>query len=94
MRQRRDQDRDRDKGRDRLRRRRGRRKVCRFCQDRAAYIAFKNIGRLRQFTNDRGAVMPRRQTGTCARHQRELTSAIKRAREMALLPFVVEDATR
>ncbi len=94
---RRDRDRDRDdrgRDRDKLRKRRGRRKVCRFCADHAAFIDFKNVGRLRQFVNDRGCIMPRRQTGTCSIHQRELTSAIKRAREMALLPFVVEDVTR
>lgn len=70
--------------------RRSRRKVCAFCAEKIEYIDYKHVGRLRRFITDRGKIIPRRQTGTCASHQRELAQAIKRAREMALLPFVAE----
>lgn len=68
--------------------RRGRRKVCAFCVDRAEHIDYKDISKLRRFMTDRAKIMPRRMTGTCAHHQRMLTVAIKRARQVALLPFV------
>lgn len=68
--------------------RKGRRKVCAFCVDKVETIDYKDIARLRKFTSDRAKILPRRVTGTCARHQRELTVAIKRARQLALLPFV------
>ena len=67
--------------------RRGRRKVCAFCVDKVEEIDYKDTARLRKFTSDRGKILPRRVTGTCACHQRELTSAIKRARHVALLPY-------
>lgn len=67
--------------------RRHRRKVCDFCQDDVDHIDYKDADSLRQYVPDRGKIMPRRSTGTCARHQRMLTRAIKRAREIALLPF-------
>lgn len=70
--------------------RRPRRKVCAFCVDKVDYIDYKNISRLRRFVTDRGKIVPRRTTGTCAEHQRALTRAIKRAREIALLPFTAE----
>ncbi|MDH7602203.1 MAG: 30S ribosomal protein S18 [Armatimonadota bacterium] len=70
--------------------RRVRRKVCAFCVEKIEYIDYKNVSRLRRFITDRGKIIPRRQTGTCALHQRALARAIKRAREMALLPFVAE----
>jgi len=70
--------------------RRPRRKVCAFCVDKVEYIDYKNISRLRRFVTDRGKIIPRRTTGTCASHQRSLTHAIKRAREIALLPFTAE----
>jgi small subunit ribosomal protein S18 len=70
--------------------RRVRRKVCAFCVEKVEYIDYKNVSRLRRFITDRGKIIPRRQTGTCASHQRALARAIKRAREMALLPFVAE----
>jgi small subunit ribosomal protein S18 len=54
------------------------------------HIDYKNVSRIRRFVSDRGKISPRRQTGTCARHQRSLTSAIKRARVIALLPFTAE----
>lgn len=69
---------------------RGRRKTCTFCMDDIDNVDYKDVGRLRRFLSDRGKILPRRITGTCARHQRQLTKAIKRARFMALLPYVVD----
>jgi small subunit ribosomal protein S18 len=71
--------------------RRPRRKVCAFCTNKVEYIEYKDIPTLRRYVSDRGKIVPRRSTGTCARHQRELTQAIKRAREIALLPFVIDE---
>ena len=68
--------------------RKGRRKVCQFCVDKCECIDYKDIARLRRFLSERAKILPRRVTGTCARHQRDLTVAIKRARQIALLPFV------
>ncbi len=68
----------------------GRRKVCSFCVDKVKTIDYKDAGRLRRFISDRGKIEPRRKTGTCARHQRLLTLALKRARHIALLPFTAE----
>lgn len=73
---------------DRPRGKRGRKKVCGFCVDKVTGIDYKDIPRLRRFLSERGKIVPRRVTGTCARHQRQLTLAIKRARHIALLPFV------
>lgn len=67
---------------------RGRKKVCSFCVDRIDYIDYKDISRLRKYTSERAKIIPRRVTGTCAKHQRELTIAIKRARHLALLAYV------
>ncbi len=67
--------------------RKGRKKVCSFCVERVEVIDYKDIGRLNRFISDRSKILPRRVTGTCAGHQRELTTAIKRARIIALLPF-------
>jgi small subunit ribosomal protein S18 len=64
-----------------------RRKFCRFCADKEIAIDYKNADMLRDFTTERGKIIPRRITGTCARHQRRLTLAIKRARQMALLYY-------
>lgn len=69
---------------------RSRRKVCAFCVDRVEHIDYKDTGKLRRFLSERGKIVPRRVTGTCAHHQRELTVAIKRARHIALLPYVSE----
>ena len=66
---------------------RRRRKVCSFCLDHVEVIDYKEIARLRRYLSDRGKILPRRMTGTCARHQRRLTLALKRARHIALLPF-------
>ncbi|MBQ1950446.1 MAG: 30S ribosomal protein S18 [Clostridia bacterium] len=68
--------------------RRGHRKVCQFCVDKVDYIDYKDVARLRRFMSERAKILPRRVTGTCARHQRALTTAIKRARQIALVPFV------
>lgn len=65
-----------------------RRKVCAFCVDKIRVVDYKDVKRLQRFVSERGKILPRRRTGTCARHQRTLTTAIKRARHMALLPFV------
>ncbi|HUS13642.1 MAG TPA: 30S ribosomal protein S18 [Chloroflexia bacterium] len=65
-----------------------RRKVCQFCADKLPYIDYKDVSRLRRYLSERGKIEPRRKTGTCARHQRALTVALKRARHIALLPFV------
>jgi small subunit ribosomal protein S18 len=65
-----------------------RRKVCRFCADTSLVINYKDSKMLKFFISERGKIIPRRITGTCAKHQRNLTHAIKRARTIALLPFV------
>ncbi len=67
--------------------RKGRRKVCTFCVEKTAFIDYKDVAKLRRFTSERAKILPRRITGTCAKHQRELTTAIKRARQIALLPY-------
>lgn len=72
------------------RRRRGGRKVCRFCADKVEEITYKDTNRLRSFMTDRGKLLPRRITGNCAAHQRQLTRAVRRARALALLPYVSE----
>ncbi|GBC95925.1 30S ribosomal protein S18 [bacterium HR16] len=69
---------------------RRRRKVCGFCVDKIAYIDYKNVARLRRYITDRGKIVARRTSGNCAKHQRQLAKAIKRARHLALLPFVAE----
>lgn len=66
------------------------RKVCSFCVEKIEYIDYKEISRLRRFVSDRGKILPRRVTGTCARHQRPLTTALERARAIALLPYTTE----
>ena len=73
---------------ERPRGRKGRRKVCSFCVDKIDTIDYKDVARLRRFVSERAKILPRRVTGTCARHQRELTVAIKRARHLAMLPYV------
>ena len=69
---------------------RKRKKVCSFCVDKVAHIDFKDTAKLRRYLSERGKILPRRTTGTCAAHQRQLTVAIKRARHIALLPYVAE----
>ena len=70
--------------------RRTRPKACQFCVDKIQDINYKDVGRLRQMVTERGKIRARNQTGTCATHQRKVAAAIKRARNMALLPFVAE----
>ena len=67
--------------------RKGRKKVCNFCVDHVDTIDYKDVTKLRRFISERAKILPRRVTGTCAHHQRELTTAIKRARHVALLPY-------
>ncbi len=65
----------------------GKKKVCQFCVDKSKAIDYKDVSRLRKYITEKGKIVPRRQTGVCSTHQRELANAIKRARIMALLPF-------
>lgn len=70
--------------------RRPRRKVCSFCVDKVEEIDYKDVAKLRRYVTERGKILPRRISGNCAKHQRQLTTAIKRARNVALLPFTCE----
>lgn len=70
--------------------RKPRRKVCLFCVDKVDHIDYKDAAKLRRFTTERGKILPRRISGNCAKHQRQVTLAIKRARNIALLPFTAE----
>ena len=70
--------------------RKPRRKVCSFCVDKVEDIDYKDVAKLRRYVTERGKILPRRISGNCAKHQRQLTSAIKRARKVALLPFTCE----
>ncbi|MDD6763837.1 MAG: 30S ribosomal protein S18 [Clostridiales bacterium] len=70
--------------------RRPKRKVCMFCVDKVDQIDYKDTAKLRRYVSERGKIVPRRISGNCAKHQRQLTTAIKRARIVALLPFVAE----
>jgi small subunit ribosomal protein S18 len=69
---------------------RKRRKVCQFCVEKCETIDYKDAVKLKRYISERSKILPRRTTGTCAMHQRQLTTAIKRARQIALLPFVTE----
>ncbi len=69
---------------------RKRRRICRFCEDHMNFIPYDDDRILRRFINERGKIVPRRVSGNCAKHQRALTRAIKRARHLAILPFVSE----
>ena len=71
-------------------RRPARRKVCSFCLEKAAAIDYKDVAKLRKYLTEKGKILPSRMTGTCAKHQRELAVAIKRARQMALIPYVAD----
>ena len=64
--------------------------MCKFCVDKVDLVDYKDVRRLRGFVSDRGKIIPRRISGSCARHQRQLTHAIRRARSMALLPYTAE----
>ena len=67
-----------------------RKKVCIFCADKVAFIDYKDSNKLRKFISERGKILPRRMMGTCAKHQREVNVAIKRARQVALLPYIAD----
>ena len=67
-----------------------RKKVCVFCGDKNGVIDYKNVAMLKKYVSERGKILPRRITGTCAKHQRAMTVAIKRARHIALMPYTVE----
>jgi len=69
---------------------RRRKKVCIFCADKIEFIDYKDSAKLRKFISERGKILPRRISGTCSKHQRELNTAIKRARQVALLPYVTD----
>ena len=70
--------------------RRPRRKVCSFCVDKVEELDYKDVAKLRRYITERGKILPRRISGNCAKHQRQMTTAIKRARNVALLPFTCE----
>ena len=67
---------------------RRRKKVCAFCADKIEHIDYKDVARLKKCVSERSKILPRRITGTCAKHQRQLTTAIKRARQIAILPYI------
>lgn len=77
------------RGGDLFKKRGGRRRICRFCADKTLTIDYKDAQALRYFITDRGKIVPRRISGNCAKHQRALTRAIKKARSIALMPFTV-----
>ena len=79
-----------EKKNDRRNAKKGRKKVCNFCVEKVEYIDYKDVPRLRRYIFDRAKILPRRVTGTCAKHQRELTTAIKRARHIAILPYTAD----
>lgn len=70
--------------------RRPKRRVCAFCVDKVEHIDYKDTGRLQRFLTERGKILPRRVSGNCAKHQRAMTRAVKRARIVALLPFTID----
>ncbi|AKX92959.1 30S ribosomal protein S18 [Neomoorella thermoacetica] len=69
---------------------RSRKRVCSFCVDKIEQVDYKDVNRLRRYISERGKILPRRISGNCAHHQRQLTRAIKRARALALLPYTAE----
>jgi small subunit ribosomal protein S18 len=81
---------DKSEGKGGMRMRRARKKVCSFCVDKATDIDYKEVVKIRKYVSERGKILPRRISGNCAKHQRQLTVAIKRARHIALLPYTAE----
>ena len=65
-------------------------RICRFCEEKVTYIDFRDDKKLMRFTTEQGKIIPRRTSGTCAKHQRQLVRAIKRARHLALIPYIAE----
>ena len=76
------------------RRRFGRRKICRYCADKGLIIDYKDIENLKYYLSERGKIVPRRISGTCAAHQRQLAEAIKNARQIALIPYTASHSVR
>lgn len=72
------------------RRFKGRKKVCSFCADKKSQINYKDVNKLKKYVSERGKILPRRVSGNCAVHQRDLTQAIKRARQIAILPYTTD----
>jgi len=85
-----DKERDKDRGERRPKGRRPRKRVCTFCVDKVEHIDYKDVFKLRKYITERGKILPRRISGNCAKHQRQVTMAIKRARHIALLPYSAE----
>lgn len=81
---------DKGEGKGGMRMRRAKKKVCSFCVDKATDIDYKEVSKIRKYISERGKILPRRISGNCAKHQRQLTVAVKRARHVALLPFTAE----
>ncbi|MCX7746103.1 MAG: 30S ribosomal protein S18 [Clostridia bacterium] len=81
---------DKGEGKGGMRMRRAKKKVCAFCVDKVTGIDYKEVAKIRKFVSERGKILPRRISGNCAKHQRQLTEAIKRARHVALLPYTSE----
>jgi len=83
-------DNNNDKKAGKVFKRRTRRKVCQFCVDKVEYIDYKDSAKLKKFLSEKGKILPRRISGNCAKHQRQMTTAIKRARHIALLPYTTD----
>jgi len=83
-------DNNNDKKAEKVFKRRTRRKVCQFCVDKVEYIDYKDSAKLKKFLSEKGKILPRRISGNCAKHQRQMTTAIKRARHIALLPYTTD----
>ena len=81
---------DKGEGKGGPRMRRARKKVCAFCVDKVTDIDYKDVSKIRKYVSERGKILPRRISGNCAKHQRQLTMAIKRARHIALLPYTAD----
>ncbi len=81
---------DKGEGKGGMRMRRAKKKVCAFCVDKATDIDYKDVAKIRKYVSERGKILPRRISGNCAKHQRQLTVAVKRARHIALLPYTAE----
>lgn len=70
--------------------RRAKKKICAFCVDKVTHIDYKDVAKLKKFLSEKGKILPRRISGNCAKHQRQMTTAIKRARQIALLPYTTD----
>lgn len=81
---------DKGEGKGGMKMRRAKKKVCSFCVDKVTDIDYKEVAKIRKYISERGKILPRRISGNCAKHQRQLTVAVKRARVVALLPYTAE----